>query len=207
MMDDPEGHSHDAMSTPKVTESEMSDNESRIKGTTQKEEMPRRKRQGSRRTKAGQMAVTEVPPREPRTDAENAMLQNLAELRDTSGGLKSADDILSVVMIMKEDKRPWIHDGLLEILLKTTDKILERLLKLNQFLPVLYNWLLLYAKTETWNEIVINILKLFGKLPITKEDAREVRIKIKRSVSCDARREFAENVWVDWLQVGTEWKD
>lgn len=107
-------------------------------------------------------------------------MRKLKELTEYSGGLRNEEGVFTLVMIMKEEKRPLIHERLMEMVLQSGEAILQKLAISNQFLPILHDWMGLYLKNEAWSEVLKKIVRVFGKLPLKKEDLREIKIRFKK---------------------------
>lgn len=168
--------------TDPLIDSDPNDEEKERRCPTRENGSPLRKRIVSRRTRGTKRVhqATTLPPRGAMTEAEKEMLVKLNDLEDDSKGLKNEEAILTLVMIMREEKRPFVHFRLLEIVLNSNERILKSLSVSDQFILVLFNWLNLYSKSEAWSDVLVDVLKVLGKLPLSQADIHQVKLKIKK---------------------------
>ena len=123
-----------------------------------------------------------LPPAEHSEVAEETKLATLIELTNPDGGVKDEKAVLTVVMLMHAEQRPRIQERLLEMVMRSSNAILAAFLTTKQFLPSLYNWMSVYSKkgNQQWSEVLIKIVQLFGKLPMSRDEIRELRNRLKK---------------------------
>lgn len=113
-------------------------------------------------------------------EEEDKLLSRLHELVDDSGGLKSERLILTLVMIMREEQPPLVQSHLLDIISNSSSILQQKMVEANMFLGILHHWLEKNMKTNETKDVLLKILNVFELLPMSKEDIREIRIKVRK---------------------------
>eukprot|EP00210_Caulerpa_lentillifera_P001203 g1159.t1 len=111
---------------------------------------------------------------------EEQLLGRLDELVDDSGGLKSEPMILTLVMIMREQHSPLVQSRLLDIIFSSNSRIQQKMIEANMFLSILHHWLEKNMKVKETKEVLLKIIKVLENLPLSKQDIREIRLKIQK---------------------------
>lgn len=155
----------------------MGDTDEESNANQDVKELPAKTKKPTKPThKKGRKSITQQLSKED----EDKLLDRLDELVDHSGGLKSEPLILTLVMIMREEQPPSVQSHLLDIISKSSSMLQQKMLEANMFLGILHHWLEKNMKTTETKNVLLKILNVFEKLPMSKEDIREIRIKVRK---------------------------